>query len=335
MQVFVPIPHWFATYTPHHIPIKLADGAIVYSAGVGSVWFNPIIKGEKASSIKFTRVLHVPDLANNLFSVLFLTRHCGYTITIDKDTVYFNEGGQTRLAATINDNNAAFLDGSTQVNLECASLVSTLPVDYSLWHRRLCHHNYANVKRMIEERLVTGIKLNSFATPDPICEPCLAGKLHANPFPLSSSHASRPLELVHSDVHGPISVQTHSGFRYWVLFIDDYTRLWAVYLMRFKSQTFACFKQFKAYAENHFRAKLGTLREDKGGEYMSKEFEEFCILHGIQRQHTVRNRLQQNGVAERANRVLSEGITTWGRGPSQAWHVRVLAQERMMSSYTI
>jgi len=83
---------------------------------------------------------------------------------------------------------------------------------------------------MIEEKLVTGIKLNSLAAPDPICEPCLAGKMHANPFPSSTTRTSRPLELVHSDVHGPLSVQTHSGFRYWVIFIDDYTRLWAVYV---------------------------------------------------------------------------------------------------------
>src|SRR6266404_1765315 len=82
----------------------------------------------------------------------------------------------------------------------------------------------------------------------------------------------------------------------------------AVYLLRKKSETFGAFKQFKAWAENLTRAKLGSLRDDKGGEYMSTEFEAFCIDEGIQRQHSVRNRPQQNGVAERVNRTMEEGV---------------------------
>ena len=78
------------------------------------------------------------------------------------------------------------------------------------------------------------------------------------------------------------------------------TSLTSKHLLKQKSETFAAFKQFKAWAENVTGAKLGTLRDDKGGEYMSREFEVFCIENGIQRQHTVRNHPQQNGVAERS-----------------------------------
>ena len=86
------------------------------------------------------------------------------------------------------------------------------------------------------------------------------------------------------------------------------TSLTSKHLLKRKSETFATFKQFKAWAENDTGAKLGTLRDDKGGEYMSREFEAFCIEHGIQRQHTVRNHPQQNGVAERSNRTMDEGV---------------------------
>ena len=55
---------------------------------------------------------------------------------------------------------------------------------------------------------------------------------------------------------------------------------------------------------------MGTLRDDKGGEYISGEFEAFCIEHGIQRQHTFRNRPQQNEVAERSNRTIEEGVVS-------------------------
>ena len=67
--------HWLHNYVPKHIPIELADNKTVYSAGEGIVYFNSIIDGKAARTFAFTRVLHVPDLRNNLLSVLFLTRH--------------------------------------------------------------------------------------------------------------------------------------------------------------------------------------------------------------------------------------------------------------------
>ena len=78
---------------------------------------------------------------------------------------------------------------------------------------------------------------------------------HPDPFPSSSTRATRPLQLVHSDVHGPVKVSTHQGYCYWVSFIDDFSCFKAVYLLKCKSETF----------------------DDKGGEYMSREFEAFCI----------------------------------------------------------
>jgi transposase InsO family protein len=208
--------------------------------------------------------------------------------------------------------NVAYLVGDTIPVEEFASLSSatTLPLDWDLWHRRLCHHHLAGIKKLSSGNLVTGFKLDSQVNPDPVCEACKAGKMHADPFPISTSRTSKPLQLVHSDVHGPMKVPTHQGYRYWVTFIDDFSRFKAVYLLKQKSETFAAFKQFKAWAENVTGARLGTLRDDKGGEYMSGESGAFCIEHGIQRQHTVRNRPQQNGVAERSNRTMEEGVVS-------------------------
>jgi hypothetical protein len=93
-----------------------------------------------------------------------------------------------------------------------------------------------------------------------------------------------------------------------VSFIDDFPCFKAVYLLKCKSETFAAFKQFKAWAENITGERMGSLHDNKGGEYMFREFETFCIDHGIQRQYTVMKRPQQNGVAERANRMIEEGI---------------------------
>jgi hypothetical protein len=195
-----PHSHWIRNYTPFRTPIRLANDLIVYSAGVGSVRFAPTIRGKSARVVEFTRVLHVPDLRTNLLSILYLTRQKQFTVHIDSHEMRFTRNNTLLFTAQINENNAAFLDGTTDANSESASYISTLPLDISLWHRRLAHHDYNSVKQMISKQLVTGIDIKSNQSPDPICEPCLAGKMNANPFPPSKTRASKPLELIHTDL---------------------------------------------------------------------------------------------------------------------------------------
>ena len=134
---------------------------------------------------------------------------------------------------------------------------------------------------------------------DPICEPCLAGKQHRVAVPKSAQNRSSvPLQLVHSDVHGPLPVQSRAHNKYWITFIDDATRFWAVLPLKDKAGAFGAFKMFKAMAENQLGHRIKALRDDKGGEYMSAAMQSFCSEHGIKRQHTVRAEPHQNGVAE-------------------------------------
>jgi hypothetical protein len=98
--------------------------------------------------------------------------------------------------------------------------------------------------------LVTGLVVSSKGgEPDPICEACLAGKMTSAPFPTSTRQSLAPLELVHSDLHGPLSVPSPEGYRYWITFLDDCTKLHAVHFLKRKSDVFDAFKTFKAYAE--------------------------------------------------------------------------------------
>ena len=78
--------------------------------------------------------------------------------------------------------------------------------------------------------------------------------------------------------------------------------------MKCKSDAFNTFKSFKAYAENKTGKKIKCMRIDKGGEYMSNEFSNYLDACGIGKQYTCRNQPQQNGVAERANRLFAERI---------------------------
>ena len=89
-------------------------------------------------------------------------------------------------------------------------------------------------------------------------------------------------------------------------FIDDYSRHASVYPLKAKFEVFLSFKQFLLIVENVSSCTVGTLCSDRGGEYMSKEFDAFLASHGIKHQFTVPYMPKQNGVAERKNRSLME-----------------------------
>lgn len=156
------------------------------------------------------------------------------------------------------------------------------------------------------------MKMHSSSTsPDPICEPCLAGKQHHHAVPkLSRSQASRPLELVHMDVKGPLLVATPEGYHYWIVFVCDTIRLWVLAFLQTKDEAFKAFKTFKAYAENILGICIGCIRNDKGREFIGTDFLDFLKEHGISWQHTEPDEPNQNGVVEQPNRTIAEAVTS-------------------------
>ena len=99
---------------------------------------------------------------------------------------------------------------------------------------------------------------------------------------------------------------THENNRYFILFIDDFSRMTWVYFLREKSEVFGVFKKFKALVENQNGKRIKVLRSDHGKEYTSREFDRFCEDEGIERQLTVAYSPQQNGVSERKNHTIME-----------------------------
>ena len=118
---------------------------------------------------------------------------------------------------------------------------------------------------------------------------------------------SELLALVHADL-AVIPVRTPSGFPYFVAFHDDASAFHAVYPLRQKSDAFDAFVRFKTWAEKQTGQHLKVLQDDKGGEFVGARWDTYFSLHGIEHRRTARNRPEQNGVAERANRTLVEGI---------------------------
>ncbi|CAN1750023.1 Retrovirus-related Pol polyprotein from transposon TNT 1-94, partial [Linum perenne] len=120
--------------------------------------------------------------------------------------------------------------------------------------------------------------------------------------------ASKQLQLIHSDICGPIKPTSSSNKRYILSFIDDFSRKTWVYFLHEKSETLVTFKNFKAFVEKETGAYIICLRTDRGGEFNSNDFEEFCQSQGIRRQLTAAYTPQQNGVAERKNRTIMNAV---------------------------
>jgi len=156
-------------------------------------------------------------------TTFFPAYHKHIVIHINSEQMDFSLNGKSLFCAPIRSDNCATFSGSTTPPSESANWVSTLPLTPLLWHRRCCHHNIADITKMQKNALVTGMTFTSSQKPDVVCEPCLAGKMHSNLFPSSPSRSMKPLELVHSDLHGPLPVATHEGYRYWITFLDDVT----------------------------------------------------------------------------------------------------------------
>jgi len=111
-----------------------------------------------------------------------------------------------------------------------------------------------------------------------VCEACIEGKHQRTSFPKDeASRASKLLELVHSDVCEPMKTTSRGGARYFVTFIDDFSRKTHVYLLKAKGEVFNKFKAYKALVENQTGMKIKTLRSDNGGEFVSKSLMTFCM----------------------------------------------------------
>ena len=148
-----------------------------------------------------------------------------------------------------------------------------------LWDQRLGHIGEKGLRILHGNGMVEGMS-NSSLDFD-FCEHCVYGKKNWVSFPSGAKRANKILELVHSDVFGPVSVPSLGKFVYYISFIDDFSRNTCIEFLRNKSEVFDIFKEFKALMENQTEKKIKVLRIDNGGDFFKKEFEEFCKNYGI------------------------------------------------------
>ena len=270
----------------------------------GTITFN-----NNGDPITLKSVYHVPGMKKNLFSVANVVDSGNYVLFGPNEVKFFRnvskvEGDVVHTGKRVKD--LFILSAST-------SYVDKMSTNdnASLWHARLGHLNMYKLKVMVNKKLVDGLPHITTFSNGELCEGCQYGKAHRLPFDRSRTRYKAPLELIHSDVMGPTRTHTFSGYRYMVVFVDDFTRFTWVYFVKRKSEVIFRFMEFKEKVEGELQRKIKLLRTDNGGEYTSREFNIFCSKHSIRRQLTCADTSQQNGIAERKIQHLTETCKSW------------------------
>lgn len=318
----------FTSYHPFDSPGTLDLGADSYTdiVGSGDVKISLHSNGCPTECL-IHNVLYVPTLRYQLLSVSAMAKRGIRTQFDEHDAKLLQRSTSTVLATATQRDGLYTLDVADKSNPSLPSSPEiSLMTSLSIWHQRLAHVHPTGIKSMAERGIVKGINIGEDDISDK-CVGCVLGKSHRAPIPkVRKSFSTQLLQLVHSDVLGPVEVPSLGGARYFVSFIDDFSKWTVVYTMTHKSKVLDCFKDYKALAEKHTSKNLQrirvheyhnpesaqtedplllkALRSDNGGEYLSSDFKSFLVEHGIQHQLTVTHTPQQNGVAERMNRTL-------------------------------
>lgn len=257
------------------------------------------IQTSQADMIQIKNVLYVPGLAANLLSVSTIVES-GHNVTFTRNGCEIQNSKNEVVCTATLSNKLYVMDTSSEV----VHLTSSSQNDSTyLWHLRMGHLNVTDVKKL--PVYTDGVTLSE-DTSNVTCTQCMEGKQARLPFNHVGSRATRPLELIHSDLCGPMENSSFAGMKYFITYIDDFTRMVHVYLLKDKLNILESFKDFKAKVENELNHRILKLRTDNGTEYCNTNFEKYLSNHGIIHQTSTPYTPQQNGMAERMNRTLVE-----------------------------
>ena len=199
--------------------------------------------GKEGEQTYIKNVLHVPTITKNLVSV--------GQIVEQGMQVRFNQGGcfiekEGRLIARGQKEGRMFILESNEVKSAMYAKGLKPNTDIELWHKRIGHINLQKLKAMQSKGVVIGLPTFKEKEIEGVCEACQFGKQHRHPFSKEMNVSKGLLDVVHSSVWGPAQTGTFGGCRYYVTFVDDFSRYTWIFPMRMKSEVFTHFQKFKS-----------------------------------------------------------------------------------------
>lgn len=276
--------------------VKFGDGSLVKIEGKGSIR----IKCKNGETRILQGVYYIPTLRSNIISLGQLSEE-GNRVVLNGGSLWIYDSCGRLLMHVRRSSNRLY-----KIHIEDTKEACLLTKEEEktwLWHLRLGHVNFKAMKLMSKNQMAYGFP--SIDQPRELCSGCLMAKQSRKPFPTQSKFTSEHvLQLVHGDLCGPISPPTPAGNQYFMLLVDDYSRMMWVYMLKSKNEALNCFKKFKLLVENASKKRIQVFRTDRGGEFCSNAFESCCEQAGILRHYTAPYTPQQNGVVERRNRTV-------------------------------
>ena len=253
------------------------------------------------SLVILTGVRYMPGMSRNLISYEILeTVGCTYE---GKDlTVNFYKDNKRVLSGRYHQG-LYYLQGTVlrgEVNLSRAEKNMT-----NVWHSRLGDMSLNNMSELVKRGFIIDKEVKTLD----FCEHFIIGKSHKQSFPKAKHVTNGILEYVHSDLWGsPSTPDSLFGNKYFVTFIDDFSKKVWIYFLKTKDEVFSKFREWKAEVEKKTEKKLKCLRTDNGLEFCNRQFDDYCKQAGIKRHRTCTYTPQQNGVSERMNMTIMDKV---------------------------
>lgn len=181
-----------------------------------------------------------------------------------------------------------------------------------LWHKRLGHISKERLQRLVNNEILPNLDFTDLG----ICVDCIKGKQTKNS-KKGATRSTQLLKIIHTDICGPFDTLVINGERYFITFIDDFSRYGYIYLLYEKSQLVNALAAYIKEVKRQLDKKVKIVRSDRGGEYYRKynesgqchgPFTKLLESHGICVQYTMLGTPQQNGVAERRNQTLMDMV---------------------------
>ncbi|KAK1441497.1 hypothetical protein QVD17_07436 [Tagetes erecta] len=276
--------------------IILGNGTGLSISHIGSTQFPT-----KTKPLSLPDILCVPNMRTNLISVAKLCRTNQVSVEFFPFHFFVKDlktGAPLMRGENIHD--VYYLNRLTslpQVN----ATTSTSPLQ---WHHRLGHPCFRIFKLLCKD---LGLSFKSLSCSTLHCQSCAINKCHKLPFGVNSFVATKPLQLLYSDVWGPVE-QSIDGFTYYVVFVDYYSKYVWLYPIKRKSDVSIIFPQFKLLVEKFFQTQIISIFTDNGGEYIG--LLPFLQSMGISHYTTPPHTPEQNGIAERRHRhIVETGLT--------------------------
>ena len=288
-------------FTPEKHYIELADGTRSNNVALKRGDVEIIIMDTTGKCVNATlkNALYIPTYPQNIFSVQAATeRDASVSFNpdsaelVNRDGIKFSieKHGRLYYLSTFNENDSDF----DSVNYAC---------DQKGWHEILGHCNHKDILKLKD--IVEGMEISDSSSRKPQdCNVCIEGKMTQRRNRNPDACATAPLELVHTDLAGPIDPISREGFRYSIAFTDDYSGAVFVYFLKSKSDTVAATQKFLADTAPYGEVKC--IRSDNGSEFISQKFESLLEKNKIKHEKSAPYSPHQNGTAERHWRTLFE-----------------------------